>query len=841
MNKFIKYATSVAGLATLVACSGGTCAPNDNPVGDLTLAIAAPSQYPAGLPVPIQAQLTMTNTSKVNASNLVYTVPAIGESGNYTGVTITPDAGIGSASGACTNIAAGASCTFIATIGAYAKPGSFIVTATPNGTASSNTKTTNSTKSLQAGSISVTANLGLVDVPNTQNQYYILPSDQTITANANGATTVMISVWVKQASEGLSSLRLVDEAGAALTYVTVGTPSYAINSVNTYRVTIPAGKTLQHIQALSNVCETLNNGDNNYTACSNDADVNLATQGHGILSVQPTQFNLSESYESQVITLTNIGTGNVGSISYPTFSSPFSVVTNNCSSITTLTPGQSCTMTVKYTAGSTAGQITPVFGYDDDNNAATEPKNTAIIIGYAAAITPDPGPGPGPAPVTPFSILSVTPTSASLTAENSRKVFTITNTPGGSTAGVTIASGWTLPTLSAPLQMESTNCYASSGSVGLGAPVPMVTKALAVGASCTYTIRYLSSASAGSASLAFTYNNGVSAGETASLAVDWAIFNPSPGPGPAPVTPFSILSVTPTSASLTAENSRKVFTITNTPGGSTAGVTIASGWTLPTLSAPLQMESTNCYASSGSVGLGAPVPMVTKALAVGASCTYTIRYLSSASAGSASLAFTYNNGVSAGETASLAVDWAIFNPSPVPVPATSCNGNCRIFVSSGTYTGDLKSEAITAGGTNINTGFEGADYLCQIDANNPVSGSTYWKALLLNNNSTVVGTDYYKLDNSTLIATASNGDLIWGSGGNLVNIIGIPLTGPDVWTGGYGSGYNCNDWTSPSATGSTGNSGAGNNPSWFQYNFPSCTPPGYIGNLGLYCVEQFHN
>ena len=180
MNKFIKYATSVAGLATLVACSGGTCAPNDNPVGDLTLAIAAPSQYPAGLPVPIQAQLTMTNTSKVNASNLVYTVPAIGESGNYTGVTITPDAGIGSASGACTNIAAGASCTFIATIGAYAKPGSFIVTATPNGTASSNTKTTNSTKSLQAGSISVTANLGLVDVPNTQNQYYILPNDQTI-------------------------------------------------------------------------------------------------------------------------------------------------------------------------------------------------------------------------------------------------------------------------------------------------------------------------------------------------------------------------------------------------------------------------------------------------------------------------------------------------------------------------------------------------------------------------------------------------------------------------------------------------------------------------------------
>ena len=302
--KKIKY-LAFAGLtaAVLSACGGGACTPSPAP-SDLTLTISASSQYPAG--VAVTAYLTMTNTSKVNASNLVYTVPAIGESGNYTGVTITPDAGIGSASGACTNIAAGASCTFIATIGAYAKPGSFIVTATPNGTASSNTKTTNSTKSLQAGSISVTANLGLVDIPNTQNQYYILPNNQTITAQANESSAVMLSVWVKQASAGLNSLHLVDETGAALSFSAVGTPSYAVNSVNTYRVMIPAGKTLQHIQAFgynndTSVCETLNIGTNNNTACSNDADINLATQGNGILSIEPSQFNMSESYASQVI------------------------------------------------------------------------------------------------------------------------------------------------------------------------------------------------------------------------------------------------------------------------------------------------------------------------------------------------------------------------------------------------------------------------------------------------------------------------------------------------------------------------------------------------------------
>ncbi len=588
-NTFRNFALSMLSAAVLSACGGaGSCTNcNTTPSGTLSLSIAAPSQYPAG--VAVTAYLTMTNTSTVNGNNLVYTIPS---DTNYTGVTITANpTGAGED---CTNIAAGASCTFTASIPSGSKPGSFTVLATPNSAASA--KTTQSGKSFQVDSISVTANLGLVDVPNTQNQYYILPSDQTITANANGATTVMISVWVKQASEGLSSLRLVDETGAALSYVTVGTPSYALNSVNTYQVTIPAGKTLQHIQALSNVCETLNNGDNNYTACSNDADVNLATQGHGILSIQPTQFNLSESYESQVITLTNIGTGNVGSISYPTFSSPFSVVTNNCSSITTLVPGQSCTLIVKYTAGSSSGQITPVFGYDDDNNAATEPKNTAITIGYAAATD-----GPGPGPTAPFSILSVTPTSASLTGENPRKVFTITNTPGGSTAGVTIAGGWTLPTLSAPLELESTNCYASDGSVGLGEPVPMSTKALAVGASCTYTIKYSSAAEAGSASLAFTYNNGITAGEVTNVAVDWASF---PAIAVTAVLSSDSAGAYPVTQVSASSSFYAVFTLT---GGDpvparTYTATAPSGFTPSSGNCSISSVSHTCYVKFTSIG-----------------------------------------------------------------------------------------------------------------------------------------------------------------------------------------------------------------------------------------------
>ena len=520
-NTFRNFALSMLSAAALSACGGaGSCTncstPTPTPTpspGTLSLSIAAPSQYPAG--VAVTAYLTMTNTSSVNGNNLVYTIPS---DTNYTGVTITANpTGAGED---CANIAAGASCTFTASIPAGSKPGSFTVLATPNSTASA--KTTQSGKSFQADSISVTANLGLVDVPNTQNQYYILPSDQTITANANGATTVMISVWVKQASEGLSSLRLVDEAGAALTYVTVGTPSYAINSVNTYRVTIPAGKTLQHIQAFgynndTSVCNTLNIGTNNNTACSNDADVNLATQGNGILTIQPSYTVMSESYNTQVITLTNTGTGDVSSITYPNWgelASQFSITNNNCTSLTKLSAGQSCTMILNYTANSLSSAITPVFSYDDDNNGSTSPKNTAIIVSYQG-LTP-PNPGPDPTPVTSWSILSVSPVSISLTQSNPVRVITLTNTPGGDTSGANLTS-LTLPSLAAPLEFESTSC----------------TSTLAVGDSCIYTIKYSSAVSAGQESLPFTYNNGVSTGQTASLAVDWAIFAPSPAPVPA--------------------------------------------------------------------------------------------------------------------------------------------------------------------------------------------------------------------------------------------------------------------------------------------------------------------
>ena len=451
-NTFRNLALSALSAAVLSACGGaGSCATCTTPTpapGDLTLKIEAPTQYPAG--VAVTAYLTMMNTSNTNGTNLVYTVPS---GTNYTGVTITPDAN--GAGQNCANIAAGASCTFTAAIPAGSTPGSFTVTATPNGSTSSATKATQAGKSLQAGgSISVTANLGLVDVPNTSNEYYVLPSDQTVQGSTGSPSTVYVSVWVKQAGAGLNSLKLVDELGTDLTYVAVGTPSYALNSVNSYKVTIPAGKTIQHIQVLSNTCTTLNNGENNNTACSNDADVNLAQSGVGILAIQPNYFNMSESRESQVVTLQNVGTANITAMQMPVIAAPFSVLANTCTGITSLKPADSCSVTIGYTAGSSSGQGSYVVNYNNGTSAV----NTTATIPYV---------GTSPAEV---GVLTAAPASVSLTGNNAEQLISLTNT---SNSGV--VSKLVLPTLSSPLELKSPSSCVND-------------QTLAAGASCTYRI-----------------------------------------------------------------------------------------------------------------------------------------------------------------------------------------------------------------------------------------------------------------------------------------------------------------------------------------------------------------
>lgn len=460
--------------------------------------------------------LTMTNTSKTDATNLVYSIPNPNTNGNTTGAIIIPNAGVGSQSGACTNIAAGASCSFTAIVYPVSHPGSFTVTATPNAK-TSQIRVINS-KNLNASSISVTTNLGLVDVPNTSNQYYILPNSQTI-ASINGQSIVVsISVWVKNASAGLNNLKLVDDRGVELTSykLTNKTPvSYGNNSVLTYQITLPTGTTLQHVQAFgynnsNTVCSTLNIGTNNNSACSNNAVINLTNKANGILSVQPNYFNMSTGYTNQIVTLTNIGSGAVSNIQYPDLSalaSQFSISNNDCIAIgNKLAAGQSCQLTVSYAANESSSLITPVFSYDDDNNSTTPNKNTNITITYTGTNS------------NAFSLLTITPSSVSLTESHPRVIATLTNTKGGNTAGATITSlTWPTTSLPLPLEFESTNC----------------TQTLNIESSCIYTFKYTPNSTAGQATLPFTYNNGIQSNQTANIAADWtAAVTPTPTPAP---------------------------------------------------------------------------------------------------------------------------------------------------------------------------------------------------------------------------------------------------------------------------------------------------------------------
>lgn len=450
----------------------------------MSLSINAPSQYPAGVPLTIY--MTMTNTSSVNGTNLVYAVPS---ATNYTGVSITIDPN--GAGQNCTNIKAGASCTFSATIPAGSHPGSFTVVATPNGGKNQ------SNKSLQAGnlqasnSISVTANLGLVNIPPTSNSFYILPAEQVVASNSDGTATAYVSVLVQSGAAAFDSLKLVDELGVELSsYQLIGSLSTTHNSVNTYKVTIPAGKSAQDIQAFSYnagaaVCTTLNIGSNNLSACSNNALANVVANNVGILAIQPNYFNMSDLYESQVVTVSNIGNGAISGLTLPAIAAPFSIAANNCT--TALAVGASCQLTLIYTPNGTSGQGSFVINY---NNGSSN-VNTAATIPYGLA---------------PRAILTASPTSFSLSNNKPVQIITLSNT------GNTAATGLTLPTLTSPLQESviATTCTAT----------------LAESTSCVYVvyINYQQGvATAGSQTLAFNYNNGIQA-QTTNVAADWAMF-----------------------------------------------------------------------------------------------------------------------------------------------------------------------------------------------------------------------------------------------------------------------------------------------------------------------------
>ncbi|MEN9945715.1 MAG: Endo,4-beta-xylanase precursor, partial [Pseudomonadota bacterium] len=567
---------SIFSLATsiLTACSGGICLPTNN-IPDIS--IKTPNQYPAGLPKPIDASIEITNNSNFDATDLVYTIPAPGQNGNNTGVTITPK------TGSCTSIKAGATCTFTAVIGANSNPGNFTVNVTQ--------KSTNSTQLLKKlnssnqKELNVSTNIVLVNVPSINNPYYILPNDQTFPASSSPNTEVYISVWVKSAGDGLNQFSLVDQNGKPLNYTSVGTENFTTDSVNTYKIIIPYDQNLQYVQVLSNVCNDLNTGDNNYNACSNNATINLAETGIGILLVQPSYIKMSESYPSQVISVINSGSATVESITPSSlYNKPFIPSNNTCK--TSLAAGESCSFVLTYVPQTNSGQDSFVINYYNGKST----QNTTANIYYQGKNT------------TPTGRLITSPDSIKLDANNLNETIILTNN------GESDIPNLILPTLPLPTPLEfdtnSSNCQNFTS--------------LKVGQSCKYVIKYSAPAVANQATISFKYNNGLETDQT-DVGVSWDSLS----------TPIKQGILTPSISSIELDGKTLSKTITLTNDGE-ANIT---SLTLPILPTPLQFNDGSSTCQNYST------------LPINGQCTYTIKYSAPSTAGNSSFAFSYNNGV----------------------------------------------------------------------------------------------------------------------------------------------------------------------------------------------------
>lgn len=139
---------------------------------------------------------------------------------------------------------------------------------------------------------------------------------------------------------------------------------------------------------------------------------------------------------------------------------------------------------------------------------------------------------------------------------------------------------------------------------------------------------------------------------------------------------------------------------------------------------------------------------------------------------------------------------------------------------------------VTASSSNGNFGgLVGADARCNGSSSKPQNGApgtgkTY-KALLNSNNATVSGTAYYRTDGLTLIATASNGNLVGAT--SLASAISSNSAVP--WTG---ANNDCSTWTASdsSSRGTTGSSSS-NSSSWWSSSPAACN-----ALRPLYCVAQ---
>ncbi len=489
-NTWRNLALAIFGATTLAACGGaGSCANcvTPTPNANLALTFTAPAAYPAGIATDVPVMVT--NTSNVTASNLIYSIDA---TTNTTGGTITISA---ASQAACANLAAQQSCQLVAQVAAnpVSHPGSFSVVATSSSTQSTLNKVANFFKLNTTTTNLADASVGLVALPtNTQTGangitlYY--PTTALAESGING-TNIMVTAIVTSANAGgFNTINLVDGNGKLLNFTVLTGNSgndmsnLPVGSIVTFWVNIPQSSSQLQFQAQTATTTGGTStpvGDPSTSTNSNTVTLAASTASAGILNILPNYFSLTTNYESQIITLTNTGNGELSAIAINP-SAPLITLSNNCAA--TLAAGATCQYTVGFDKTQPiAGTSLVTVNY----TSAGTPSSSTATVNYTgrvavAGLTISSGTNPN------FDFTSRTAAgSQSMTSQ-----VTLTNT-GSDTE--------TLSSFSPPT-------YFSLNTTGVTGTACTTGMELTKGASCNINLVYTNPTATPSATTAVTVN-----------------------------------------------------------------------------------------------------------------------------------------------------------------------------------------------------------------------------------------------------------------------------------------------------------------------------------------------
>ncbi len=303
----------------------------------------------------------------------------------------------------------------------------------------------------------------------------------------------------------------------------------------------------------------------------------------------PTGNTVIGSSKTLTLTVANSAssTASISGISLSGLTSVLTQSSNTCASAS-VAPGASCTIAILYTPVAIATtSVTASLAYTVANSGGNGSLSVAISeSSYGIA-----------------SVSASVNSAAGSTAAGSTKdiVVTVTNSSSATLAASSVA----LTSVSAPYALQSSTCSTS----------------IAVGASCVLTYRFSPTVS-GTFTAAPVMSYAVGDGTTANLTINLS----------ESATGVASLSASVSSpAGNTAVSSTKDITVTVTNSG--AATSAASSLSLTGISAPFTQQSTTC----GST------------LAIGASCTYTIRFsptTETTSTASGGVSYQVGNGTS---------------------------------------------------------------------------------------------------------------------------------------------------------------------------------------------------